>query len=348
MGQSQAAGRDKTGNRRRLAEKDLCAGLFVLRAAVVGGLFAVVAGGGLAAISRISQQPIVTDARPLARSASPVSMTQALASKPTTITARQFLDQDFSADEAAITWARRIPDDVLERDLADKEKADDILHLGVMRVRRGLVEAIVRAGRRTGVDPALLMAIADKESSFSATVKAQTSSATGLFQFIEKTWLRSVRKFGAFHGLEVEAAEIEGPDDRPFVADAGERLRILALRDDPRLSALIAAEMLKHDGGAIAKGIGRDLTVGETYLTHFLGPQDASRFLETVVDQPNAPAATLLPRPARANRPIFFARGKAKPLSVEAVHDKFEEMIGARVGRYAGVGDIAGATAFAE
>ena len=157
-----------------------------------------------------------------------------------------------------------------------------------------------------------------------------------------------MREFGAQHGLAREAAEIEGPDDKPFVADPRERAHILSLRDDPYLSALIAAEMLNHDGGQIARSIGRDLTEGETYLTHFLGPQDATLFMEKVVDQPKLTAAKLLPKPAHANKPIFFARGRAKPLSVAAVHDKFEAMMGTRVDRYARVDEIAGAAAYSE
>jgi hypothetical protein len=215
-------------------------------------------------------------------------------------------------------------------------------------LRRRLVETIVRAARKTGVDPALLMAIADKESSFATGARAPTSSARGLFQFIDRTWLRGVREFGAQHGLAREAAEIEGPDDKPVIADPHERARVLALRDDPYLSALLAAELLKHDGSKIARDIGRDLTEGETYLTHFLGPQDATRFMEKVVDQPKLSAAKLLPKPARANRPIFFGHGRARPLSVEAVHEKFEAMMDARVDRYSKVERMAGASAYAE
>ena len=64
----------------------------------------------------------------------------------------------------------------------------------------------------------------------------------------------------------------------------------------------------------------------------------------------NAIAAKLLPRPARANRPIFFAasRRRAKGLSVAQVHRKFEEMIQARVERFRGADRIAGLAAYSE
>ncbi len=226
---------------------------------------------------------------------------------------------------------------------------DEVLEFGPMRVRRHVVETIVRAARATEADPVLLMAIADKESSFKTTVQARTSSATGLFQFIERTWLHVVREFGAKHGLEKEAALIGWDDDGPVV-EAADRARILELRRDPYLSALMAAEMLKRDRDRIARGIGRDLTDGEVYLAHFLGPDDAERFLQKVEKQPKAVAARLLPRPARANRPIFYVRAgrKAKGRSVAEVHKKFEAMMDTRLERYRNVGDIPGLTAFAE
>lgn len=259
------------------------------------------------------------------------------------------LDEDDDPAQAAITWARRLPDDVLERDLAMLEGGDRFLKFGPVRVSRRLVETVVRAARKVGVEPATLMAIADKESSFMPAVAAQTSSATGLFQFIEKTWLKAVRDFGPQHGLAREAAEIGGPADQPEVADPQERERILALRNQPYLSALLAAEMLKRDTGRIATSIGRNLTVGETYLTHFLGPRDAGRFLETLQDKPKLPAAELLRKPARANRPIFYAKGRGKALTVDAVHEKFEEMMGLRADRYATVGRISpNVSAYAE
>lgn len=227
---------------------------------------------------------------------------------------------------------------------------DDILEFGPMRIRRHLVHTIIKAGEATQTDPILLMAIADKESSFSTAVKAKTSSATGLYQFIEKTWLRVVRDFGARYGLEKEAKVIAWVDDELVVADPAEKARILDLRRDPYLSALLAAEMLKRDRARIAKRIGRELTDGETYLAHFLGPDDAERFLEKVVGQPSAAAVKLLPKPARANRSIFFARAgrKLKGLSVAEVHGKFEKMMGLRLDRYRNVHEVANAATAME
>jgi hypothetical protein len=228
---------------------------------------------------------------------------------------------------------------------------DEILRFGPMRVRRDIVETVVRAAHATGSDPALLMAIADKESSFAPSVKAKTSSAEGLYQFIDRTWFKVIRTHGPSHGHAEDAALVQ-PDADGYldVADAKERVRILSLRRDPYLSAVMASEMLKADAARIAARIGRPLTNGEIYVAHFLGPDDAERFLGSVVASPGSVAATLLPRPARANRPIFYAAGRRKPrgLSVAQVHQKFEEMMGSRTTRYQGVAGVTGLTAYAE
>ncbi len=260
-------------------------------------------------------------------------------------------DDDDDATQAAVTWARRLPETALSPSVAAfaPDAAPGVLQFGPMRIKRDLVETVVRAARDTDTDPTLLMAIADKESAFAPAVKASTSSATGLFQFIDSTWLRVVRDFGAEFGLEKEAAAIESSDGPPSIANPAERRRILALRNNPYLSALLAARMLKHDAARISARIGRGLSDGETYLAHFLGPSDAEKFIAKLVSEPHYAAPKLLPKPARANRSIFFGAShrRAKGLSVADVHHKFETMMGLRAERYRDVEKLTGATAYA-
>ncbi|GEO97630.1 transglycosylase SLT domain-containing protein [Methylobacterium haplocladii] len=234
---------------------------------------------------------------------------------------------------------------------------NDILEFGPMKIRRHIVQTIVKAAQAVQTDPVLLMAVADKESSFITAVQAKTSSATGLFQFIERTWLGVVRDFGPQYGLAQEAALITADgNDRPVITNAADRVRVLELRRDPYLSALMAGEMLKRDAARISQTIGRELSLGEIYLAHFLGPNDAESFLSKVVDKPGSAAATLLPGPARANRSIFFGAGsgrgrrakKASSLSVAQVHEKFEAMMSTRGDRYRDVTSVAGVMAYVD
>jgi hypothetical protein len=227
----------------------------------------------------------------------------------------------------------------LELEAKGPRNPDELLTFGPMKIRRHLVEKIIRASRVTQVDPVLLMAIADKESSFATEVQAQTSSATGLFQFIERTWLGVVRDFGPAYGMQNEAKILQASSVPP-----AERARILDLRRDAYLSAVMAAEMLKRDSLRIQKRIGRPLTGGEVYLVHFLGPDGAERLIDRVANAPTLAAAELLPKPAEANKSIFYAsapEGGAKKLSVSEVRDKFETMISLRLDRYRNVHGVA-------
>ena len=230
------------------------------------------------------------------------------------------------------------------------------MRFGSQKIQRSIVERVVKAAAVTGSDPALLLSIADKESSFILKAKASTSSASGLFQFIDSTWMTAMKSFGWRHLQEAQNAPVEGA--KP-VAPAS-RSEILKLRNDPYLSAVLAAEILKSEGAKISGEIGRGLTAGETYLIHFLGPDDARRFMAKMDQDPQTPAAKLLPRPARANRSIFFAslNGRLKPKSLREVHDAFEAMMMARVDRFrdaearvpdaVAAANAAGATAYTE
>ena len=109
------------------------------------------------------------------------------------------------------------------------------------------------------------------------------------------------------------------------VADPAERERILDLRREPYLAALMAGEMLRRDTLRIEKRIGRYLTGGEIYLVHFLGPDGAQTFIDQFGADPDKDAAVLLPKPAEANKSIFY--DKDGGLSVAEVKEKFEKMI---------------------
>jgi len=230
----------------------------------------------------------------------------------------------------------------------------DILVFEEMRVPRWLAEAVVRAAQATQVDPAYMMALADKESSLLPDNKARTSSAEGLFQFVEGTWLEVLRRFGPQHGFGAEAEAIRLVGGRPAVADARERERILGLRRDPYLSALMAGEMIRTHRETLAGKVARDPSFAELYMAHFLGVQGASRFVALLSAEPGKSARTAFPRAAKANRPLFFAAqpaarpkgkvaakatGKAAALSVAEVRGRIDAMIDKRVARYASVRD---------
>jgi hypothetical protein len=231
--------------------------------------------------------------------------------------------------------------------LADPLAADQVqdpnetLVFGPMKVSRWLAETVVRAAETTGVDPAYLMALADKESSLLPASKAETSSAEGLFQFLESTWLEVLRRYGAKHGFEAAAEAIGRSQGRTVVTDESQRAWILGLRRDPYLSALMAGEMVNAHREILAGKAERDPSFSELYMAHFLGVHGASRFLELLQNQPTATATRAFPKAAKANRAIFMeAKGKKpKHLTMAEVRGRLDAMIDYRVARYEAVRD---------
>jgi hypothetical protein len=184
--------------------------------------------------------------------------------------------------------------------------------------------ALKKASASTGVGFDYLYRVALRESSLNPDAKAKTSSAAGLFQFIEQTWLASVKKYGGRHGLAAEAAEIvKGPNGRYAVADPARRQAILDLRFDPDKAAALAAELARENKAALEGALGRVVEAGELYAAHFLGPAGARALLSA---DRKASAAALLPAAAAANRPVFY--DGARERTVGEVIDSFARTIG--------------------
>ena len=183
---------------------------------------------------------------------------------------------------------------------------------------QSVVGALRRASDATGVDFALLLKTAKRESALNPNAKAPTSSAAGLFQFIEQTWLGTLKRHGAKHGLSGAAAAItQTSSGRYSVNDPQARASILGLRFDPQASATMAAELTAGNAAYLRGRLGRDPTGGELYAAHFLGPAGAAQLIQAAEKSPNITGASLFPQAAQSNRSIFFARGQA--LSASAV-----------------------------
>lgn len=186
--------------------------------------------------------------------------------------------------------------------------------------------AIQSAAARTGVDFTYLLGQARVESGFNAGARARTSSAAGLYQFIESSWLSVVKKHGAEHGLGW-AADAIGPGNR--VAGCGAtRAQILALRNDPEVASLMAAAHASDNRDGIEAATGREATGTDLYMAHFLGLGGARRFLSRMETDPGASAAALFPAAASANRTVFYA-GDGSARSLDEVYRRFADKLGA-------------------
>jgi hypothetical protein len=181
--------------------------------------------------------------------------------------------------------------------------------------------AIANAARATSVDFNYLLAQAEVESAMNPAARAGTSSATGLYQFIESTWLDTVRKHGDRFGLGAVADEIAlTPSGNAHVADPSRRAAILALRNDPQVASLMAAGLAEDNRSHLTPILGRQPSHAEMYLAHFLGAGGAGRFLSEMQADPGQSAPALFARPAAANRAIFYSPD-GSPRSLAQVMD---------------------------
>lgn len=156
-------------------------------------------------------------------------------------------------------------------------------------------EMIAAAAKMTGVDPTLLAAMVAVESGFRAEVKASTSSATGLGQFINATWKAMLKKHGAKYGIP------EGTSPK-----------------NPKANLLMTAEYIKDNAEHLKKRTGKqNLRPVDLYMAHFLGPAGYSQFLNA---GPNAIGAAVNPAAAKANASIFYRKGQAQTTSQIVSH----------------------------
>src|SRR5665213_3892023 len=90
---------------------------------------------------------------------------------------------------------------------------------------RGVVEAAIeRASQATGVDFSFLLGTAKRESGYNPSAHARTSSAAGLFQFVDQTWLATLKKHGSKYGYARYADLIgRGSDGRYYVSGSDAR-----------------------------------------------------------------------------------------------------------------------------
>ncbi len=198
------------------------------------------------------------------------------------------------------------------------------------RVSSEVVNAVQRASSSTGVDFSYLMSQAAQESGFRTNARAGTSSATGLFQFIDSTWLQMVRDHGAKYGLAQYANAIQGaPGTAARVSDRAVRQQILDLRYNADISSAMAAEYASNNKQHLERSLGRSVGAAELYMAHFLGAAGATRFLSALSTTPNTAAADLMPDAAAANTNVFFDRS-GRALSVRQVYDRMAQRIESR------------------
>lgn len=176
-----------------------------------------------------------------------------------------------------------------ERDTTIK---NDLVNVNVpagnftVKGKEEVLSMLDEVAKTTGVDANLLKTFAAIESSFNPRAGAGTSTAKGLFQFINDTWTGMLDKYGKKYGLS--------PSTSVY---------------DPRANALMGAEFLKENQKGL-KSINRGNSPVELYLAHFLGLGGARRLFSA----PEGDPANLHvdEKSIRANYDVFYKNGKIR------------------------------------
>ena len=188
---------------------------------------------------------------------------------------------------------------------------------GIDSARARIAGSIKQAASTTGTSFEYLLATAKMESNFNPKAAASTSSARGLYQFIDQTWLGTVKEAGSKLGYGKYADAITKSSSGSYtVSDPAARDAIMKLRDDPTAASSMAAVLTQSNSFKLTGKIGRRPTDGELYMAHFMGVGGAAKLIGNAEDHPNASGAQLFPNAAAANRSIFYDRsGRERSVS---------------------------------
>jgi hypothetical protein len=203
-----------------------------------------------------------------------------------------------------------------------------------------VIGAIRSVAGLSGQNFAALLSQAQQESGLDVKARNRKSTATGPFQFIERTWLDLVRRHGSAFGLGDTADRITVVKGVPTVRDPALRKQILALREDPNISAGMAARYLGEGKERLGKMLGRPASTIEGRIAYIMGASGAARLIGAAEKTPGVAARDVLPSAAAANRNLFHdKRGHA--LTASEVVNRLTKRMTADQERFARIEDEA-------
>ena len=141
---------------------------------------------------------------------------------------------------------------------------------------------------------------------------------TGLYQFIDQTWLGTVKEAGGQLGYGQYADAITKTSSGGYVGQRSRRRgsAIMKLRDDPAAASAMAGALTQSNSFQLTGMIGRRPTDSELYMAHFMGVGGAAKLITPPRTIRRRPRARLFPNAAAANRSIFYDRsGQARSVS---------------------------------
>ena len=138
-----------------------------------------------------------------------------------------------------------------------------------------------------------------------------------------------MRQFGSEHGFPAYAKAIRSDQSGRLSVDRPATLRaILRLRDNPRLSAVMAVERLMQLCDPLERELGQKVSAPDLYFLHVLGPAGAARFLTALRSQPQSSSVDVIGLSAQRNKGLFIRNGCT--LSVAQAYDRIGAVLEAR------------------
>jgi hypothetical protein len=199
--------------------------------------------------------------------------------------------------------------------------------VGQFNVENRVLNGIREASQKTGANFKLMLAKAAQESGFDPEARARGSSAQGLYQFIDSTWLGVLKRHGDRHGYgHLSEAISTAVDGTHRVADPDLRMRILDLRRDPRANALMGGEFTRENERHLEGAFGVPPSPTDLHLAHFLGPQGAERFIRRMRSDPDANASIEFRQAAQSNPAIFTDRSSGRERTYREVYGLFDRI----------------------
>lgn len=143
-----------------------------------------------------------------------------------------------------------------------------------------------------------------------------------MFQFVEQTWLKTLKEAGPALGLGRYAnAVVETKPGKFDVPDPQMRTEILKLRSDPKIASLVAGALTKANAASLSGALGRKPDAADLYMAHVLGANGAAGLLRKSETEPDFTASSLLPDAAKSNPALFYDPASGRAKSVGDVRD---------------------------
>lgn len=234
----------------------------------------------------------------------------------------QITDDNMNIDNT-VYYAEPVAEPLLDNNNFEEELATP---------KQKLQKQIIDAGVGNGIDVEYLLLLAAIESSLNPDAKASKGSASGVFQFVEQTWLEAIREYGPKYGLEKEATLIKkGVEGNPhflYVIDKAEKKRILDMRYNPKIATHMVVEFTLKNKSFLEDNLGIEASNVNLYMVHFLGRRSATKFFKVLDDNPHwNPVDYFSSASIKHNKSIFYFRDGDTPRSFGQIHKKFEKKL---------------------